>query len=119
MRSKKNGRKSTANPASLANLAKGRGRPKGVQNKLTTQIKEMVVRATELAGEDVDDVCAKKHGGGVAYLRWAAKEQPTAFISLIGKTMPLQVTGQDGQPLIPPGGVTFVVRQQSDSENRD
>ncbi len=118
MTSEKNGRK-PANPASLANLAKGHGRPKGVPNKLTAQLKDMVLRATELAGEDADKPAAEKHGGGVAYLKWAAKEHPGAFLSLVGKAMPLQVTGQDGQPLIPPGGITFVIQQQPDAENRE
>lgn len=106
MRSEKNGRKSTANPASLANLAKGRGRPKGVPNKLTSDLKAMILGALEGAG-------------GIEYLKARAVDTPGPFLTLIGKVLPLQVTGNDGQPLIPPGGVTFTIQQQSDSENRD
>lgn len=46
-------------------------------------IREMVVSA--LAGV-----------GGVDYLQRVAESHPAAFLTLIGKTMPLQVTGDGG-----------------------
>jgi hypothetical protein len=54
----------------------GPGRPKGVPNKNTRVVKEMVLEALDKAG-------------GVAYLLSQATENPTAFLTLIGKTIPL------------------------------
>lgn len=68
--------------------AAGKGRPKGTPNKVTRQVKDMVVKALEQAG-------------GVAYLVRCAKDPKTAgaFLTLVGKTMPLQVTGEGGGPV--------------------
>lgn len=35
--------------------------------------------------------------GGVDYLQEQAKQSPAAFLTLIGKVLPLQVTGKDGE----------------------
>ena len=56
------------------------GRPKGAQNKITREIKEMVVAALE-------------ESGGVDYLMQQARDNPTAFLTLVGKVLPLQVAG--------------------------
>lgn len=56
----------------------GAGRPKGAPNKLTATIKE----AIEVAFHQV---------GGPEYLARMAEEQPTAFMSLLGKAMPQQI----------------------------
>jgi hypothetical protein len=61
----------------------GQGRKKGVPNKLTADLKAMILGA-------LDDA------GGQAYLARQAYESPGAFMALIGKVLPLQVTGQDG-----------------------
>lgn len=37
--------------------------------------------------------------GGVEYLARQADENPTAFLTLIGKVLPLQVTGENGGPI--------------------
>jgi hypothetical protein len=37
--------------------------------------------------------------GGQKYLEKQADENPTAFLTLIGKIIPLQVTGKDGGPI--------------------
>ena len=58
----------------------GPGRPKGSLNKTTAAIKEMVVQALDEAG-------------GVEYLRNQAATNPTAFLTLVGKVLPLQVAG--------------------------
>lgn len=64
----------------------GPGRPKGVPNKTTTAIKEMIIAALEEAHPD----------GGIGYLKEQAEKNPTAFLTLVGKVMPLQLTGADG-----------------------
>lgn len=59
------------------------GRTKGTPNKVTGEIKEMVLQA-------LSDI------GGVEYLKEQAKANPTAFLTLVGKVLPLQVTGANG-----------------------
>ena len=54
------------------------GRKAGTPNKLTRSIKE----AIEVAFDQV---------GGAKYLARMAEEQPTAFLTLLGKAMPTQI----------------------------
>ncbi len=61
----------------------GKGRPKGTQNKITKQVKEMILGA-------LDDA------GGQEYLARQADENPVAFMGLVGKVLPLQLTGEGG-----------------------
>lgn len=56
------------------------GRQKGTPNKMTAAIKEMVVDALNQAG-------------GTEYLLIQANDNPTAFLTLVGKVLPLQVDG--------------------------
>lgn len=65
---------------------RGKGRPKGVPNKTTAEIKDMIVQALS-------------NKGGVKYLERQADENPTAFLSLVGKVLPMQVTGKDGDAI--------------------
>lgn len=65
----------------------GGGSRKGKPNKATAQLKEMVLKALE------DE-------GGVQYLRWASREQPASFLTLLGKILPTQVTGEEGGAII-------------------
>jgi hypothetical protein len=62
------------------------GRPKGAVNKNTAAVKDMVLQALDKAG-------------GVNYLLAQARENPTAFMTLVGKVMPTQVTGDADNPL--------------------
>jgi len=64
----------------------GPGRPKGVQNKTTTQLKEAILEAAEKAGG---------REGLVGYLKEQAKENPASFMTLLGKVLPMQVEGGD------------------------
>jgi hypothetical protein len=64
----------------------GQGRPKGLPNKDNRDIKNMIVAA--LAG-----------AGGVNYLIRQAEQNPVAFLGLVGKVLPLQVTGEAGGPI--------------------
>lgn len=59
---------------------KGKGRPKGAVNKNTAALKDMILAALD-----------KK--GGIDYLSRQADENPTAFMTLVGKVLPLQVNG--------------------------
>ncbi len=68
----------------------GPGRPKGQPNKNTTLLKDAILAAAEAAGGT---------GGMIAYLTLQAAEQPAAFMTLLGKVLPTQVTGPDGEPL--------------------
>lgn len=58
----------------------GPGRPKGLPNKTTAAVKDMLREAL--------DEC-----GGVVYLVEKAKEHPVAFLGLIGKLIPTEVKG--------------------------
>lgn len=66
----------------------GKGRPKGVVNKNTKALKDMILGALDKAG-------------GVDYLLAQAHDNPAAFLSLIGKVLPLQVygAGEEGEHL--------------------
>lgn len=59
----------------------GKGRRKGVPNKTTAAVKDMILQALNEAHE----------GGGVAYLKDQASKNPTAFLTLVGKLIPLDV----------------------------
>lgn len=68
--------------------AKG-GSRKGIPNKVTRELKEMILGALDQAG-------------GVDYLTERANDPRTAsaFLGLIGKVLPMQVTGEGGGPLL-------------------
>ena len=57
------------------------GRPAGSPNKLTSELKEMIREALELAHEN----------GGVAYLVEQSKANPKAFLALLGRILPIDV----------------------------
>ena len=69
----------------------GPGRPKGMPNKTTALLKDAILQAATQAGGDA---------GMVGYLAEQAKRNPGAFMALLGKVLPMQVTGADGAPLI-------------------
>jgi hypothetical protein len=72
----------------------GPGRPKGSVNKTTAAIKEMVVQALDNAG-------------GVDYLVTQSRDNPTAFLTLVGKVLPLQVAGDINHAVKVSGALTW------------
>lgn len=70
----------------MAKGLKTGGRKFGTPNKITTDLKDAIMQAFDRAG-------------GVAYLRKVAAEQPQVFCTLLGKVLPMQVTGKDDAPL--------------------
>jgi hypothetical protein len=61
------------------------GRKRGTPNRITADVKAMILGA----------LAAK---GGQAYLEQQADKNPVAFLTLIGKVLPLQVSGEGGGP---------------------
>ncbi len=67
----------------------GKGRKKGVPNKVTKAVKEMILAALDKAG-------------GEDYLVEQSEKNPTAFLTLVGKVLPLDVKlgNGDAGPLV-------------------
>lgn len=63
----------------------GGGSRKGVPNKLSASLKEMILQALDKAG-------------GVQYLTTQARDNPSTFLSLVGRVLPLQVGGSTDLP---------------------
>jgi hypothetical protein len=80
--------KTKRKPTGAAALGAGPGRPKGSTNKVTVELKDMILKALDGAG-------------GVKYLQERAEDPRTAsaFLTLVGKTLPLTVkgTGPNGE----------------------
>lgn len=66
------------------------GRAKGTPNKTTKLLKDAILKAADKAG-------GKR--GLVGYLESQAKLNPGPFMSLLGKVLPLQLTGDPENPL--------------------
>lgn len=73
----------------------GPGRPKGSPNKTTATLKEAIILAAEAVGQD-----GAGKDGLVGYLTHVAKTDVKAFTPLLGKVLPMQVTGEDGGAVI-------------------
>ena len=66
----------------------GPGRPKGVPNKTTALLKDAVLKAAETDGGGEPD-------GLLNYLVAQAKQNPAPFMTLLGKVLPTQISGED------------------------
>lgn len=64
------------------------GRRKGTPNKVTATLKDMILQALS-------------NSGGVSYLERQATKNPTAFLALIGRVLPLQVKEDNAEPIVP------------------
>lgn len=86
----------------MAKFEKGDGRPrrpKGVPNKNTAALKDMILQALA-------------DSGGVEYLKTQAEKQPTAFLTLVGRVLPLQVKEGGDEPRVPPTTVNHIYEQK-------
>lgn len=66
----------------------GAGRPKGALDRGNADLRQMILQALE-------------NKGGVSYLEEQAASNPSGFMSLLGKVLPKEVTGEGGKDLIP------------------
>lgn len=66
------------------------GRLPGTPNRTTRLLKDAILEAAEKAGD---------REGMVGYLTKQAKENPSSFLPLLGKVLPLQITGEGGGPV--------------------
>lgn len=64
------------------------GRQKGTPNKVPAALKDMVLQALA-------------NMGGTAYLEIQAEKNPTAFLALVGKVLPLQIKEGGADPVVP------------------
>ena len=70
--------------------AKTGGRQKGTPNKVTAVLKDAILQAAESAHPE----------GMAAYLQLQANKNPAAFLTLLGKVLPLTHAGDQDNPPI-------------------
>lgn len=66
------------------------GRKKGTPNKTTALLKDAILKAAETAG----------NGDIAVYLAGQAKDNPGPFMALLGKVLPLQIGGDQDNPIV-------------------
>jgi len=70
----------------MAKGIKTGGRKPGSPNKITRELKEMILQALE-------------ENGGVEYLKQRAIDNPASFLTLLGKVLPMQIAGDPESPV--------------------
>lgn len=93
--------KSNPNRGSKKGERRG-GRKAGTPNQITRELKDMIRGA-------LDDA------GGQAYLKLQAIAEPVAFLTLLGKILPREITGAGGSNLIP-GGLPGAIQMLSEAQ---
>lgn len=88
----------------------GKGRKKGVPNKTTAALKEAILAAAEQVGAD-----GNGEDGLTGYLVHIAKNDIKAMAGLLGKVLPMQVTGEDGGPITTITRIELVAPGHDDS----
>jgi len=78
----------------MATGKKTGGRAKGTPNRTTALLKEAILAAAERTGGD-----GKGKDGLMGYCSFLAVNEPKAFAQLLGKVLPMQLTGEDGGPI--------------------
>jgi hypothetical protein len=81
------------------------GKPKGALNGTTLALKEAIIRAAEHAGNVIHHGGHAHNEGLVGYLEHLALTNQQAFTPLLGKVLPMQVTGEGGGPVVIVTGV--------------
>jgi len=71
------------------------GSRKGIPNKMTADLKAMILQALDGAG-------------GVHYLMAQAHKNPGPFLTLVGKVLPMTVSGDPDNPLLASLKVEFI-----------
>lgn len=71
------------------------GRQAGTPNKTTALLKEAILKAAEAVGSD-----GNGKGKLTGYCTFLAREEPKAFAQLLGKVLPMQVTGENGGAVV-------------------
>lgn len=75
------------------------GRAKGTPNKTTALLKDAILKAAENAGG---------RDGLIGYLQKQAEDNPGPFLGLLGKVLPMTVSGDPEQPIEHKVKVEFV-----------
>jgi hypothetical protein len=70
------------------------GRKAGTPNKVTALLKDALIHAAEAVGSD-----GKGTDGLVGYLATSAVKERAAYLRLLEKLLPYQLTGKDGGPM--------------------
>jgi hypothetical protein len=86
--------KKTVGKPKVGDGTPGPGRPPGKANKTTALLKDAILLAAEAVGED-----GAGKGGLTGYLGLLARSEPKAFAALLGRVLPLQITGEGDDPL--------------------
>ena len=82
------------------------GRQAGTPNKVTKQLKELILGA-------LDGV------GGQAYLERQAEENPGPFLTLLGKVLPTTLSGDTDNPLKIYQQVAYVIVDPKDPDSAE
>lgn len=82
------------------------GRVKGTPNKTTALLKDAILGAADAVGEDMQG-----KGKLTGYCKFLAKSEPKAFAALLGRVLPMQVTGEDG------GALQVVIQRFANGSN--
>lgn len=82
----------------------GAGRRPGSPNRTTVLVKHAILNAGMYAGYPIWDKQTKRwrQTGDqelTGYLTWLSLTHPSAYASLLGRVLPLQITGGDGGPV--------------------
>ena len=84
--------KNTKRPDQIGGGKPGPGRKPGIPNKANGLLRDAIIQAAEEAGGK---------DGIVGYLTQQAKKHPAAFLSLIGRVLPLQVQDRSAtEPIV-------------------
>jgi hypothetical protein len=76
----------------------GKGRVKGIPNKVTLALKEAILLAAEEAGDRMAEAAAEngeeRTGGLAGYLVMVATTDIKAFAGLLGRVLPMTIKGE-------------------------